>query len=152
MNGIKILTEGLNNWKLRLILSALLCIMGLASLISMFLGLFLDLSIYDKSIVAIAIWMVGIPTYLIFSGLAKITPQSIALFINENTDKIQHDLQLLLKDEAELDEQTKTKHRELISFLQITPLYTLLPDKPVKQAYLLMLFSMSCSFLIWFIS
>ncbi|HAH52391.1 MAG TPA: hypothetical protein DF712_10865 [Balneola sp.] len=152
MNGIKILTEGLNNWKLRLILSALLCIMGLASLISMFLGLFLDLSIYDKSIVAIAIWMVGIPTYLIFSGLAKITPQSIALFINENTDKIQHDLQLLLKDEDELDEQTKTKHRELISFLQITPLYTLLPDKPVKQAYLLMLFSMSCSFLIWFIS
>tara|TARA_R100000664_G_C2689800_1_gene94367 strand:- start:322 stop:702 length:381 start_codon:yes stop_codon:yes gene_type:complete len=126
--------------------------MGLASLISMFLGLFLDLSIYDKSIVAIAIWMVGIPTYLIFSGLAKITPQSIALFINENTDKIQHDLQLLLKDEDELDEQTKTKHRELISFLQITPLYTLLPDKPVKQAYLLMLFSMSCSFLIWFIS
>ncbi|HAW81614.1 MAG TPA: hypothetical protein DCX27_19080 [Balneola sp.] len=152
MNGIKILTEGLNNWKLRLILSALLCIMGLASLISMFLGLFLDLSIYDKSIVAIAIWMVGIPTYLIFSGLAKITPQSIAIFINENTDKIQHDLQLLLKDEDELDEQTKTKHRELISFLQITPLYTLLPDKPVKQAYLLMLFSMSCSFLIWFIS
>ena len=133
MNGIKILTEGLNNWKLRLILSALLCIMGLASLISMFLGLFLDLSIYDKSIVAIAIWMVGIPTYLIFSGLAKITPQSIALFINENTDKIQHDLQLLLKDEDELDEQTKTKHRELISFLQITPLYTLLPDKPARH-------------------
>ena len=152
MNGTKILTDGLNNWKLRLILSALLCIMGLASLISMCLGLFLDLSIYDKSIVAIAVWMVGIPTYLIFSGLAKITPQSIALFINENTDKIQHDLQILLKDENELDEKTKTKHRELISFFNVTPLYTLLPDKPVKQAYLLMLFSISCSFLIWFIS
>ena len=137
MNGSKILTEGLNNWKLRLILSALLCIMGLAALISMILGLFINLSIYDKSIVAIAIWMVGIPTYLILSGLAKITPQSIALFINESTDQVQ---------------ASKTKQQELISFFQDNPLHKFLPDKPVKQAYLLMLTSMLVSFGIWFIS
>ena len=119
MNGSKILTEGLNNWKLRLILSALLCIMGLAALISMILGLFINLSIYDKSIVAVAIWMVGIPTYLILSGLAKITPQSIALFINESTDQVQDDLQILLKNTDELDEASKTKQQELISFFQI---------------------------------
>ncbi len=152
MNGSKILTEGLNNWKLRLILSALLCIMGLAALISMILGLFINLSIYDKSIVAIAIWMVGIPTYLILSGLAKITPQSIALFINESTDQVQGDLQILLKNSDELDEASKTKQLELISFFQDNPLHKFLPDKPVKQAYLLMVTSMLVSFGIWFIS
>jgi hypothetical protein len=152
MNGNRLLTEGLNNWKLRLILSALLCIMGLAALISMFLGLFIELSIYDKSIVAIAIWMVGIPTYLIFSGLAKVTPRSIALFINENNDRVHGDLQILLKDTNDLDEHSRTKQQELIHFFQENPLYTFLPDKPVKQAYLLMLFSMLGSFGIWFIS
>lgn len=152
MNGSKILTEGLNNWKLRLILSALLCIMGLAALISMILGLFINLSIYDKSIVAIAIWMVGIPTYLILSGLARITPQSIALFINESTDQVQGDLQILLKNSDDLDEDSKTKQQELINFFQANPLHKFLPDKPVKQAYLLMVASMLGSFGIWFIS
>lgn len=152
MEGQKILTEGLNNWKLRIILSAILCIMGLAALISMLLGLFINLSIYDKSIVAIAIWMVGIPAYLILSGLSKITPQTIAVFINENNDQVTDDLQILLKDEIELDAESKTKQHELITFFQQTPLYKFLPDKPVKQAYLIMLASMVGSFGIWFIS
>jgi hypothetical protein len=152
MEGLKILTEGLNNWKLRLILSALLCIMGLAGLISMTLGFFLDLSIYDKSIVAIAISMVGIPTYLILSGLAKVTPQYIAQFINQTNDQFEADLNILLKDRNELDDHSKTKQDELIDFFRQNPLYTFLPDKPVKQAYLLMLLSMISSFGIWFIS
>ncbi len=69
---MNLLSEGLKNWKLRLILSALLSIMGLGAMISMILGLFVELSVYDKTIVSIAIFMVGIPTYLIMSGLAKI--------------------------------------------------------------------------------
>ena len=126
--------------------------MGLAGLISMCIGLFVDLSVYDKSIVAIAVWMVGVPTYLIISGLAKVTPQSIIYFINDNNDQVNGDLNVLLKDSNELDEKSKSQQQELITFFQKTPLYKFLPDKPVKQAYVLMLFSMLASFGIWFIS
>ncbi|MEP1152362.1 MAG: hypothetical protein ABJH08_11595 [Balneola sp.] len=152
MEGSKILIEGLNNWKLRLILSALLCIMGLSALISLLLGLFLTLSIYDKTIVAIAICIVGIPTYLILSGLGRITPESIARFINENSTQVKEDLQILLKNNEELDEIDRTKQQKLISFFNETPLYKFLPDKPVKQAYFIMLISMIGSFSIWFFS
>jgi len=152
MEGSKILIAGLNNWKLRIILSAILCIMGLAGLVSMTIGVFIELSIYDKSIVAIAIWMVGIPAYLILSGLSKVTPQSIAVFINESNNQIPDDLQILLKPENELDERSRAKQSELISLFRQTPLYKFLPDKPVKQAYFLMLISMIGSFGIWFIS
>lgn len=152
MDGSKILMEGLNNWKLRLILSALLCIMGLAGLISMSLGLFIKISIYDKSIVAVAICMAGIPAYLVLSGLAKVTPQSIATFINENNTQINGDLQILLQDSNDLDETAKTKQQELIELFNKTPLYKYLPDKPVKQAYFLLLISMIGSFSIWFTS
>ncbi len=150
MDGTKILAQGLTNWKLRLVLSAILCIMGLAGMISMLLGLFIDLSVYDKSIVAIAIWMVGIPAYLIVSGLANITPKTITDFLNESLPEIDTDTSLLLKDADELDEESKSKQEYLINFFQETPLYQYLPDKPVKQAYLLMLVSMIGSFMIWF--
>ena len=62
------------------------------------------------------------------------------------------DLQILLKDTNELDEQSKTKQSDLIKLFRQTPLYTFLPDKPVKQAYFIMLLSMIGSFGIWFIS
>jgi hypothetical protein len=126
--------------------------MGLAGLVSMSLGFFVDLNTYDKSIVAIAIWMVGVPTYLIISGLAKVTPQSIAQFINENNSQVHEDLQILLRENSELDEQTRDKKNELIKLFQETPLYKFLPDKPIRQAYILMLISMLGSFAIWFIS
>ncbi len=152
MEGHKILKEGLDNWKLRLILSAVLCIMGLAALVSMTIGLFINLSVYDKSIVAIAIWMVGIPIYLIISGVAKITPQSVAKFINESNQEIQEDLQILLADESELNDYTRTQQKKLIQLFNEQPVHTFLPDKPVKQAYFLMVFSMISCFGIWFVS
>ncbi len=151
MEGTKILAQGLTNWKLRLVLSAVLCIMGLAGMISMLLGLFVDLSVYDKSIVAIAIWMVGIPAYLIVSGLANITPHTITGFLNERLTELDTDTSLLLEDADELDDESKSKQEYLIKFFQETPLYQYLPDKPVKQAYLLMLISMVGSFMIWFL-
>ncbi len=151
MEGKELLTKGITNWKLRLILSALLCIMGLAALISMVLGLFVSLSVYDRSIVAIAIWMVGVPTYLMLSGLANITPELIAKFINENVEDVKLDVNLLLQDRDSLTESEQQRQKVLIQKFTATPLYRFLPDKPVKQAYILMVISMIGSFGIWFI-
>lgn len=145
-----ILTKALNNWKLRLILSALLCIMGLAAMISMVLGVFVDLSVYDKSLVAIAIFMVGIPAYLIISGLAKIDELTIAEFLNQQVDELRNRAELLAQNEEILNEKEKEIRSELMQFIDEHPIETLLPDKPVKQAYFLMLASIIISFGIWF--
>ena len=147
-----LLTQGLNNWKLRLILSALLCIMGLGAMISMILGLFISLSVYDKSIVSIAIFMVGIPTYLILSGLAKIDERTIARFLNEKVSEITFNPEVLTKTESELDDDEKTLREQLVSFFSENPVHQFLPDKPVKQAYFLLLSSMIISFSIWLLS
>lgn len=148
---MKLLTEGLNNWKLRLILSALLCIMGLAAMVSMLLGLFIELSVFDKSIVSIAIFMVGIPTYLILSGLANIDENTIIMFLNEEVDFIHSNVGVLLKSEFELTEEEQKNREELELVFSETPLYKFLPDKPVKQAYFLMLTSMIISYGVWFL-
>ncbi|MBO6535522.1 MAG: hypothetical protein JJ966_04825 [Balneolaceae bacterium] len=145
-----ILTKALNNWKLRLILSALLCIMGLAAMISMVLGLFVELSVYDKSLVAIAIFMVGIPAYLIISGLAKIDELTIAEFLNQQVDELKNRAELLAQSEEILNDNEREIKQELLQFINEHPIETLLPDKPVKQAYLLMLGSIIVSFGIWF--
>lgn len=145
-----ILTKALNNWKLRLILSALLCIMGLAAMVSMLLGLFVDLTVYDKSLVAIAIFMVGIPAYLIISGLAKIDELTIAEFLNQQVDELRNRAELLAQSDEILNEQEKEIRSELLQFIDEHPIETLLPDKPVKQAYFLMLASIIISFGIWF--
>lgn len=144
------LSEGLKNWKLRLILSALLCIMGLASMISMMLGIFIDLSVYDKSIVAIAIFMVGIPTYLIVSGLAGIDEKTIAKFLNEKVSELSLNPEVLIKDEADLDEQDRSMKEKLHRIFSEKPVHHFLPDRPVKQAYFLFLISLIISFCIYY--
>lgn len=146
------LTDGLKNWKLRLILSALLCIMGLATMISMILGLFVDLTVYDKSLVAIAIFMVGIPAYLIISGLAKIDEYTIASFLNDNIDDFDGDAEILALNTDDLTPDQLTKRQELERYLKEKPVYKLLPDTPVKQAYFLMLISFIVSYIIWYLS
>ena len=145
------LAEGLYNWKLRLILSALLCIMGLAAMISMVMGLFIHLTVYDKSLVAIAIFMVGIPAYLIISGLANIDEKTIARFLSENVDELNGDIDVLTTDESELSEEQLKTRAKLEQYFRENPVYSLLPDKPVKQAYFLMLGSLIVSFAIWYI-
>lgn len=147
-----VLTKALNNWKLRLILSALLCIMGLGAMISMVLGLFVDLSVYDKSLVAIAIFMVGIPAYLIISGLAKIDEHTIASFLNEQIEAFNNKADILAVDEAILTEKELVVRTEFMAFIDEHPLEGLLPDRPVKQAYVLMLISFLVSFGIWFVN
>lgn len=147
-----ILTKALNNWKLRLILSALLCIMGLGAMISMVLGLIVDLSVYDKSLVAIAIFMVGIPAYLIISGLAKVDELTIANFLNQQVEAFEQKAELLAVKEEVLTENELATREELINYISTHPIETLLPDRPVKQAYFLMLISLIISFGIWYIN
>jgi len=145
------LTDGLNNWKLRLILSALLCILGLGALVSMSLGLFMEISVYDRSMVSIAIFMVGVPAYLIISNLANIDESTIAGFLNANLDIVDGKAEVLLIEEADLSEEDLEVRKELEAFFEETPLYHFLPDKPVKQAYFLFLMAMIASFIIWYI-
>ncbi len=149
---MNLLSEGLKNWKLRLILSALLSIMGLGAMISMILGLFVELSVYDKTIVSIAIFMVGIPTYLIMSGLAKIDEHTIIVFLKEQVPELYENSEVLVKPEQELTEQEKSTRKQLFEVFTEKPVHTFLPDKPVKQAYFLLLGSMIVSFFIWFLN
>lgn len=151
MKGSDILHEGIQNWKLRLVLSALLCIMGLAALISMALGQFVELTVLDKSIVSIAIFMVGTPAYLIASNLGKVDQYTIAGFLNESLQEVQGDAEVLVKKKEELDEEEKNRREQLEEFFTENPLYNYLPDKPVKQAYFLFLLSLVGSFSIWYI-
>lgn len=148
---MNVLTEGLTNWKLRLILSALLCMMGLATMVSMVLGLFIELSVYDKTIVAVAMFMVGVPTYLILSKLASIDEYTIAIFLNDQVDELSANPEVLVKDEAELSDEERGTRDKLMSIFSEKPVYQFLPDKPVKQAYFLMLASLVVSLLIWFL-
>ena len=146
-----VLTEGLTNWKLRLILSALLCMIGLATMISMTLGLFIELTVYDKTIVAIAVFMVGVPTYLILSKLASIDEQTIATFLNEQINELSANPEVLIKKVEELNEEERSMRNQLLKVFSEKPVYQFLPDKPVKQAYFLLLASIGVSFLIWFL-
>lgn len=151
MTGSQILLEGIQNWKLRLVLSALLCIMGLGLLISMALGMFVELTVLDKSIVGIAIFMVGTPAYLIVSNLGKVDQYTIAGFLNERLTELEGDAEVLVKQEDELDESEKTRREQLEDFFRENPLYNFLPDKPVKQAYILFVLSLISSFGIWYL-
>ncbi|WP_421773458.1 hypothetical protein [Gracilimonas sp.] len=150
MKGSQVLLEGIYNWKLRLVLSALLCIIGLGILISMALGIFLELTVLDKSIVGIAIFMVGTPAYLIVSNLGKVDQYTIAGFLNESLKEVDGDAEVLVKKENELDPEEKTRREQLEEFFRENPLYNFLPDRPVKQAYFLFLLSILVSFAIWY--
>ena len=150
MKGSQILLEGIYNWKLRLVLSALLCIIGLGILISMSLGIFIELTVLDKSIVGIAIFMVGTPAYLIVSNLGKVDQYTIAGFLNERLKEVDGDAEVLVKKEHELDPDEKTRREQLEEFFRENPLYNFLPDRPVKQAYFLFLISLIASFAIWY--
>ena len=147
-----LLKEGLQNWKLRLILSALLAIMGLGAMISMLLGLFVELTVYDKSLVAIAIFMAGIPAYLILSGLAQVDEFTIAAFLNHDVEQLPGNAEVLARAEHDLSEAEIDERKNLIIFLTQHPVVTLLPIKPIKQAYVILLFSMIVSFGIWYFS
>ncbi len=147
-----ILTDGLNNWKLRLILSALLCIFGLGAFVSMLIGEFVYLTVYEKSLVSIAIFVVGVPAYLIASNVGKIDERTIAGFLNATMERVDGKVEVLLKSESELSESEKQLREELLAFFQEEPVHNHLPLKPIKQAYFIFLFCSVASFGIWYMA
>lgn len=144
------LKQGITNWKLRLILSALLCIMGLSVLVSMIMGLFVELTLADKTLVATAVIMAGVPAYLILSGLGSVDENTIVTFLNKFVDDLEQDASLLLLDTEELTGPQRDELDKLRLYLDEHPIYQLLPDTPVKQAYVLMVVSWVGSLAIWY--
>ena len=126
--------------------------MGLGAMISMILGLFVELSVYEKTLVGCAIFMAGIPAYLIISGLAQVDEFTIASFLNESVEKLPGNAELLARDENKMTEIELEERKNLIVFLAEHPIVTLLPVQPIKQAYLVLLFSMIVSFGVWYFS
>jgi len=124
--------------------------MGLGAMVSMILGLFVELSVYDKSLVAIAIFMVGVPAYLIISGLASIDEHTIAAFLNHRVEEFHNQAEILAQLDDGLTERELEVRRELLGFIDDHPVENHLPDKPVKQAYVIMIVSWLVSFGIWY--
>lgn len=148
----KILREGMFNWKLRLILSALLCLIGLSFLISMVLGVYFSLNIADQTLTGVAIFIVGTPVYLILSKLGEVDEYTIAGFLNATVAEMEGEAGLLLKEDSSLNKEDTLRKQKLEEYLRTKPLRELLPDRPVRQAYYLMLFSMLSCLAIWFLN
>lgn len=139
----RIMHELVLNWKLRLIASALFSMLGMAFLIGTVSGFFVELSTLDKSIVGIAVFVVMIPIYLIIADLPKIDEFTIASMLNETVPEFDQQAELVLNPEDELNEEEKEKRKELETVLKEEKLYRFLPNRPIKQAIVIMLVSLS---------
>lgn len=139
----RIMHELVLNWKLRLVASALFSMLGMAFLIGTVSGFFVELSTLDKSIVGIAVFVVMIPIYLIIADLPKIDEFTIASMLNEAVPEFDQQAELVLNPEDELNEEEKEKRKELETVLKEEKLYRFLPNRPIKQAIVIMLVSLS---------
>ncbi len=131
------------NWKLRLVASALFSMLGLAFLIGTVSGFFVDLSTFDKSIVGVAVFVVMIPIYLIIADLPKIDEFTIASMLNDAVPEFDQQAELVLNPVDELNEDEIAKRKELEEVLKEEKLYRFLPNRPIKQAILIMVVSLS---------
>ena len=130
----QIFKELILNWKLRLVASAMVSIFGLAFLVATVSGLVVEMSVLDKSIVGVAVFVVMIPVYLIIADLPKIDKSTITRLLDENVPEMEQRAELLLKDEEELDEQDEELRYKIESFLSDEKSYKYLPSRPIKQA------------------
>lgn len=130
------------NWKLRLVASALFSMLGLAFLIGTVSGFFVDLSTFDKSIVGVAVFVVMIPIYLIIADLPKIDEFTIASMLNDAVPEFDQQAELVLNPVDELSEDEIAKRKELEEVLKEEKLYRFLPNRPIKQAILIMVVSL----------
>lgn len=131
------------NWKLRLVASALFSMLGLAFLVGTVSGFFVDLSTFDKSIVGVAVFVVMIPVYLIIADLPKIDEFTIASMLNEAVPEFDQQAELVLNPVDELSEEEVAKRKELEKVLQDEKLYRFLPNRPIKQAIVIMAVSLT---------
>lgn len=135
------------NWKLRLVVSALFSILGLAVLISITSGFIMDdFQVLDQTIVGVAVFVIVIPIYLIVADLPKIDEHTIAEMLNKSIPGAA----LILKSHDELSEEEKTKREEAERLFQDEKLYRFLPNRPVIQAFLLMTISLTLTAGIYF--
>lgn len=133
-NDEKIFKELILNWKLRLVASAMVSIFGLAFLAATLSGLVVEMTVLDMSIVGIAVFVVMTPVYLIVADLPKIDKTTIAKLLDENVPELDHNTELLLKDDEGLNEQDEELRRKVYSFLENEKSYRYLPSRPIKQA------------------
>lgn len=146
----RILHELVLNWKLRLVVSALFTMIGLALLVSIVSGLVMDLSLQDKTIVGTAVFVVMIPIYLIIADLPDIDEATIASMLNELVPELNQNADIVLKPLDTLDENDRALRREVESFFKQDKLYRFLPNRPIKQAIVIMIVCLSlalCSYL-----
>lgn len=139
----RIMHELVLNWKLRLVASALFSMLGLAFLIGTVSGFFVELSTFDKSIVGVAVFVVMIPVYLIVADLPKIDEFTIASMLNEAVPEFDKQAELVLNPVEELSEEEIEKRRELEEVLKEEKLYRFLPNRPIKQAIIIMVVSLT---------
>lgn len=139
----RIMHELVLNWKLRLVASALFSMLGLAFLIGTVSGFFVDLSTFDKSIVGVAVFVVMIPIYLIIADLPKIDEFTIASMLNESVPEFDQQAELVLNPVDELNDDEMAKRKELEEVLKEEKLYRFLPNRPIKQAIVIMLVSLT---------
>lgn len=133
------------NWKLRLVVSALFSILGLAFLIATLSGLFADLELIDQTIVGVAVFIVMIPIYLIIADLPKINEQTIAEMLNDLVPGFNQQAHLVLKEKAELTDAEQNKLPKVEELYQDKSLYKYLPNRPINQAVILLLVCLSLS-------
>jgi len=135
----RILHELVLNWKLRLFASALFSLLGLSFLIGSASGFIADLTVWDQTIVGIAVFIVTLPIYLIIADLPKIDGQNIVAMLNERVPEFKQQAGLVLKEEADLNEEEKKELERVKLLYKTKSLHTYLPARPMKQAVLLML-------------
>lgn len=155
MTTQKILQDGIQNWKLRLVLSGLLSIIGLSALIAMILGTVFGYNQLDRTIIGLSVFMVGLPLYLILSELPKINEKIIVHFLEElEGTELEFPCKpnVLLMESSAPNDDVHTQHKQMLDFFAHKPLYKLLPVRPVLQGYILFLVSFSGSLLIWYLS
>lgn len=127
------------NWKLRLVVSALFSISGLAFLISTTSGYIIeDFEILDQTIVGVAVFVIVIPIYLIIADLPKINEYTLADILNQAVPELDRKADLVLKKESELSEAEKNKRKEIEDFFEEDELYRFLPNRPIKQAVMIL--------------
>lgn len=128
------------NWKLRLVLSALLSIMSLALVIGTASGVFIpDFDVLDQTIVAVAVCVIVIPVYLIIADLPEIDEHTIANLLNSSVPELKDQAQLVLAPAEELEPDQQSEINRVIEFFDDQKLYRYLPMRPITQSIVILI-------------
>lgn len=139
------------NWKLRLVVSALFSILGLAILISTISGYIMEnFAILDQSIVGVSVFVIVIPVYLIIADLPKIDRSDLAEILNDTVPELENGAELALMPESERTSTEQEKLERIRPILEDEKLYRHLPNYPITQAAILMGICLILTALVYF--